>query len=803
MTDHTARPTLSIAIAALLTAPAFAAIPAMYYDAVQLIDQDAMRSTLHDAIDDHTRFKYTEADSTTDVWDIIEAADEDPLDSSRVLDIYRNASYPKHNEGNDDYDREHSWPKSHGFPKDVVANYPYTDCHHLFVADGGYNSTRKNKPYRYASGFASEKPTLDYYGQGGGVGVYPGNSNWSIGNDETGTWETWHARRGDVARALLYMDVRYEGGTHGITGADEPDLILTDDDSLIVSNTKTNRNVAHMGMLSVLLEWHRQDPVDELERHRNDVVASHQGNRNPFIDYPEWVDCVFEGNCGLPWINEFHYDDAGTDSNEFVEIGGIDGTSLDGWRVIAYNGSGGGSYKTINLSGTIVGTEGCMGVLDFGASGLQNGPDGLALVDPSDYVVQFISYEGSFVATDGPASGMLSADIMVSETASTPDGRSLQLMGVASGYGSFEWDTPLTHSRGLVNALQAFEGACDPPSSGGDPVEPWINELHYDNASGDTNEGVEIAGPAGTDLSGWSIVAYNGSGGGVYDTENLSGTITDQGNGSGTIWFPITGLQNGPDGIALVDDQGTVIQFISYEGDFAATNGPAMGMMSTDIGVSETTSTAEGESLQVAGSGCEAADFSWQSPATATAGSPNGSQTFVGGCSGGGMTFNDPWINEFHYDNASGDVNEGVEIAGPAGLDLSGWSILAYNGSGGVIYDTENLSGIIPDEANGTGALWFPITGLQNGPDGLALVDDQGTVVQFLSYEGIVSATEGPAMGMMSTNVGVSESSSTQSNESLQLMGTGCAYIDFTWLSAAASTHGSVNGSQTFSAGCN
>ena len=157
------------------------------------------------------------------------------------------------------------------------------------------------------------------------------------------------------------------------------------------------------------------------------------------------------------------------------------------------------------------------------------------------------------------------------------------------------------------------------------------------------------------------------------------------------------------------------------------------------------------------------------------------------------------FINEIHYDNTGADTNEGIEIAGPSGTDLLGYEVRFYNGSDGGIYGTIlNLSGIIPNQQNNMGTLWFPQAGIQNGdPDGLALVDNLGVVIQFLSYEGIITATEGPAISLTSEDIGVLESSSTPVNYSLQLIGIGSDYTDFSWNGPVAATPGLPNTAQT------
>lgn len=164
------------------------------------------------------------------------------------------------------------------------------------------------------------------------------------------------------------------------------------------------------------------------------------------------------------------------------------------------------------------------------------------------------------------------------------------------------------------------------PSSSAASV--FINELHYDNAGSDTNEGVEIAALAGTSLDGYHLLLYNGTNGAVYNNILLTGLIDDQQAGFGTLFFEIPSIQNGPDGLALINATGDVLQFISYEGSFIASNGEAKGMTSIDIGVFEAPDASVDTSLQLTGSGDNAGAFSWVL-GTASRGAINDNQSFV------------------------------------------------------------------------------------------------------------------------------------------------------------------------------
>lgn len=190
-----------------------------------------------------------------------------------------------------------------------------------------------------------------------------------------------------------------------------------------------------------------------------------------------------------------------------------------------------------------------------------------------------------------------------------------------------------TGRPGLARGALALLAACAPgdrtvgPATAPRPIVasatlPAVrfSELHYDNTGTDTGERIEISGPAGTALAGYQVVLYNGSNGAPYGTQTLSGTVpaTCGARGVVVLTYPVNGIQNGdPDGLALVDPAGQVIEFLSYEGTFAAVGGPANGMTSTDIGVAETASTPVGFSLARTPAG------TWSGPAANTFGACN------------------------------------------------------------------------------------------------------------------------------------------------------------------------------------
>ncbi|SDM20690.1 Por secretion system C-terminal sorting domain-containing protein [Catalinimonas alkaloidigena] len=275
----------------------------------------------------------------------------------------------------------------------------------------------------------------------------------------------------------------------------------------------------------------------------------------------------------------------------------------------------------------------------------------------------------------------------------------------------------LTQVRSRLGAFLVLAGLSS-VSLAQTPV--FINEIHYDNVGTDTGEAIEIAGPAGTDLTGWSLVLYNGSNNQPYTTSALSGTLADAGSGYGfaVVTYPSNGIQNGdPDGVALVNSAGAVIQFLSYDGTMTAATGPAQGLTSIDIGVGESNATTTGFSLQLTGSGSSYEDFTWADAQANTFGAVNAGQTFGGGPVGPA----DPVINEFSASTTGTDV-EYIEILGDPNADYSDLTVLEIEG------DTPaqgTIDGIFPlgtTDANGYFLLNLPANELENGTLTLLLV---------------------------------------------------------------------------------
>lgn len=234
--------------------------PPSYYESAKGLIGYLLKEELHQIIRGHTPYPYTS--SSADIWDILKDADRDPNNPDNVYLVYNGESVNGAQEFNfgNGWNREHVWPRSlGGFD---TSDVPGKDAHNLRACNISVNAYRGNLEYDYGG----EQATV-----GGLINTFR----------DYDSFEPNDAHKGDVARIIFYMAVRYEGG------GTEPDLEIDD---------FTNGGVYTFGKLSSLLEWNRIDPVDEFERRRNARIYAYQGNRNPFIDNPEWADLVFSMN---------------------------------------------------------------------------------------------------------------------------------------------------------------------------------------------------------------------------------------------------------------------------------------------------------------------------------------------------------------------------------------------------------------------------------------------------------------------------------------------------------------------------
>jgi endonuclease I len=225
-----------------------------YYAAAAGKSGEALKTALHNIVSSNiTTISYDA------VWNALKVTDQDPNNSANVILLYSGISRSKTlNGGNSgNWNREHVWPQSHG--DFGTGNGPGTDLHHLRPEDVSINATRGNKDF-----------------DNGGTAVSGASGNYT----DADSWEPRSAIKGDVARMIFYMAVRYEGGD---SWAD-----------LEVNNAVNNGSNPYTGKLSTLLAWHSQDPPSTAEKNRNQIIySSYQRNRNPFIDHPEWVSSIF------------------------------------------------------------------------------------------------------------------------------------------------------------------------------------------------------------------------------------------------------------------------------------------------------------------------------------------------------------------------------------------------------------------------------------------------------------------------------------------------------------------------------
>ncbi|WP_022941571.1 endonuclease I family protein [Psychromonas hadalis] len=241
--------------------------PSNYYAGTEGLKGDALKTKLNKIISKNvTKLPYTS--SEFDVWDALAITDQDPDNSNNVILMYtgRSQLITFSSSGNNDPDawnREHSYPKSNGGFNDRSAS-GYTDIHHLRPTDASINSERGNLEFDNGGSATSESP--------------------EAGNKITSTtFEPRDAVKGDIARMMFYMATRYEG-----------DDISTPDLELVTSVTN---NGTAMGNICTLLNWNILDPVDDFESLRNDKIQKIQGNRNPYVDNPDWADEIFAKDC--------------------------------------------------------------------------------------------------------------------------------------------------------------------------------------------------------------------------------------------------------------------------------------------------------------------------------------------------------------------------------------------------------------------------------------------------------------------------------------------------------------------------
>ena len=257
-------------------------IPQDYYQEANGKSSEQLKEALYQIISNHVVFPYTS--SSTDTWDILQLSDQDPQNHDNMILVYTGRSqdkgyrdgtgnYSQYENGNgtqnNSWNREHVWPKSHGFPDEN--DNAYTDVHNLKPSDRSVNSSRGTKDYDYGGSQHSEATEC---------------------LTDSDSWEPSDSVKGDIARILFYMVVRYDPGYDHDNNSFDLEL---------VDYTTPGNNDPILGKLSSLIQWHIDDPVDDFEINRNEIIFGFQENRNPFIDHPNLVNFLWGESVGEIW----------------------------------------------------------------------------------------------------------------------------------------------------------------------------------------------------------------------------------------------------------------------------------------------------------------------------------------------------------------------------------------------------------------------------------------------------------------------------------------------------------------------
>ena len=277
-----------------------------------------------------------------------------------------------HSGDGDLLDKEHTWPKACGFKGNYSDSAPGTDLHHLMLADDGINQRgHSNYPYGDAS-----TPTIKT-----GTKTTEISNTYGIGykyKDTSGNnwFEPQDQDKGDIARAMFYMVARYNN-LAGISMVESGGSLVSEANLGLINMSASNYSnetieslsnvVANYGDLSTLLRWHRLDPVSDYEIHRNNLIDNnYQHNRNPFIDYPDWVDYIWGDSEGyaqpnVDTISQYGHSGMIISGNSSVKVGnttslsteieGISGTDTILWS------SSNTSVVAVNSSGVVTGVS--------------------------------------------------------------------------------------------------------------------------------------------------------------------------------------------------------------------------------------------------------------------------------------------------------------------------------------------------------------------------------------------------------------------------------------------------------------